>query len=456
MANQLEENESQEQKDPKERTIMILAAALALVAVCMCGFLALSSGISFFGRGEDDTPTPALPIIVTATLAPTPTPAPTPEPGQPPQAVIYAPNQVTVGVEFEADGSYSTPADQISGYQWDFGDGVVRQGAKVKHAYSQAGNYVVALTVTDRNGLSNTARTQIQALAATATPQPQPPNAVIQAPAQARVGEPVVFNGNGSTGVNPIVSYSWDFGDRTQGSGMTVEHVYSKSGVYQVTLTVTDNTGLTSTAKSQINIADAPSVPPDASIQGPANATAGQDVTFSAEASQPGSSPIASYAWDFGNGDKQQGQRLSTATTRYSAPGKYSVSVVVTDQNGQSDSAVQSIQIDASLESTLWTLTQTLAATTITAEFERGTISGNGGCNDYTGGYTLTGSTGTSGAIAISDITMSQKACPGDVMSQETRYLNALQSASSYMIVGDTLTLSFAGGTLVYTIAPAQ
>lgn len=40
-----------------------------------------------------------------------------------------------------------------------------------------------------------------------------------------------------------IVSYEWDFGDNTTGSGVTTAHTYSEFGIYNVTLTVIDNNG---------------------------------------------------------------------------------------------------------------------------------------------------------------------------------------------------------------------
>jgi len=42
-----------------------------------------------------------------------------------------------------------------------------------------------------------------------------------------------------------ITSYAWDFGDGTTRTGVTVSHAYSTAGSFTVTLTVTDNGGLT-------------------------------------------------------------------------------------------------------------------------------------------------------------------------------------------------------------------
>jgi hypothetical protein len=48
------------------------------------------------------------------------------------------------------------------------------------------------------------------------------------------------FDPNGS-----VSSYAWNFGDGATATGPEVNHVYSQDGIYTVTLTVTDNDGLT-------------------------------------------------------------------------------------------------------------------------------------------------------------------------------------------------------------------
>ena len=53
------------------------------------------------------------------------------------------------------------------------------------------------------------------------------------------------MNASGST-VPPgrtIVSYDWDFGDGTTGSGQTVSHTYHQLRTFTIVLTVTDSTG---------------------------------------------------------------------------------------------------------------------------------------------------------------------------------------------------------------------
>ncbi len=58
-------------------------------------------------------------------------------------------------------------------------------------------------------------------------------------------GIPVSFNGSKSNDSDGnIVSYFWDFGDGTNGTGVNSTHTYNQSGNYTVSLKVTDNDGL--------------------------------------------------------------------------------------------------------------------------------------------------------------------------------------------------------------------
>ncbi|MEM7221324.1 MAG: PKD domain-containing protein, partial [Pseudomonadota bacterium] len=62
------------------------------------------------------------------------------------------------------------------------------------------------------------------------------------------------FDASGSSDSDgTIVSYDWDFGDGTTGSGVGVSHVFPGQGMYNVALTVTDDQGGTSVFSSSVN-----------------------------------------------------------------------------------------------------------------------------------------------------------------------------------------------------------
>lgn len=56
-----------------------------------------------------------------------------------------------------------------------------------------------------------------------------------------------------------IVSYAWNFGDGTTGSGVTTSRTYAAAGTYTVTLTVTDNAGATGTKSQNVTVTSPPS-----------------------------------------------------------------------------------------------------------------------------------------------------------------------------------------------------
>jgi len=426
----------------QNRNLVIGLVAIAIsLTICICLTSGGFAGLGIFG-GDDPTPTPS--------PAATPTPAPTPESGEPPQAVIYAPSRVVVGEEFTVDGSYSTGSSTIVDYIWDFGDGTGAKGAKVEHTYVRANDYIVTLTVTDQDGLSSSSRMQITAA------EVQPPVAVIVAPSEALADEPVTFDGSGSTASNPIVNYTWDFGDRSQGSGPVVDHVYNTAGKYTARLTVTDNAGLKGESTWDISITEQVQNPPVAIIAGPTQALVRQDVTFDGSESTPGSSPIINYAWDLGNGELTEGKNETQVTTQYEAAGSYQVTLTVTDENGLSSSANTAISISASLEETTWSLIQTQPELNITAEFSQGNVSGFSGCNNYSGGYVTDTPEASSGSLVIQNVTVTRKMCEEDVSAIESQYLTTFESVTGYSISGDTLTLTSPGGALTYEALRAQ
>ena len=73
------------------------------------------------------------------------------------------------------------------------------------------------------------------------------------------------FDGGASTDSDEdgaVAGYSWNFGDGTTGTGVNPQHTYAAGGTYNVTLTVTDNGGVTGSLMQPIVVQDPP--PPSA------------------------------------------------------------------------------------------------------------------------------------------------------------------------------------------------
>ena len=249
----------------------------------------------------------------------------------------------SVGTPVAFDGSGSTDDSNIVSYAWDFGDTNTGSGATPSHTYATAGTYNVALTVTDDSGAFNTSATTPATIAANLLPIADP-----NGPYSGSTGVPVTFDGTGS--IDPdgtVVGYAWDFGDGNIGSGPTPSNTYADAGTYTVTLTVTDNAGGISAPVTAPATISAANQPPVADAGGPYSASMIFDsgtVTFDGSGSDDPDGTIASWEWDFGDGNTGSGE---TAIHTYTAPSTYVVTLTVTDDGATplsaTDTAIASI-----------------------------------------------------------------------------------------------------------------
>ena len=74
--------------------------------------------------------------------------------------------------------------------------------------------------------------------------------------AYAAVGESITLSAEASSDNDRIVSYAWDFGDGSTGSGVNIEHVFNAAGNYNVTLKVTDAYGNTGNRSVTFTVVD--------------------------------------------------------------------------------------------------------------------------------------------------------------------------------------------------------
>ncbi len=141
----------------------------------------------------------------------------------------------------------------------------------------------------------------------------------------------VAFNGSASSDPeNDPLTYSWDFGDGSAGSGVAPSHVYTAGGGYTVTLVVNDGRANSAPSTTLATIAEV-NDPPVADAGQDQAAFIGQAVEFNGSASYDPEGPIASYAWSFGDGGNDAGVKVSHS---YAAAGTYTVTLMVTDNDG--------------------------------------------------------------------------------------------------------------------------
>ncbi len=249
----------------------------------------------------------------------------------------------TVGSPISFDGSGSSDPDgTIVAYAWDFGDGGTGSGPMPTHTYSVDGTFTVTLTVTDDDGL-----TDVDTATATVSPAGvnAPPTANANGPYSGTEQVEIQFSSAGSSDPDgTIVAYAWDFGDGSRSSLQNPVHAYVAAGVYNVTLTVTDDAGATDTAATTATI-EAPAVnaPPVADANGPYMGNVGDAIMFDGSGSSDADGVIVAYDWDFGDGNSGTGVSPSHS---YASAGMYTVTLMVTDDSGATDSASTSATIN--------------------------------------------------------------------------------------------------------------
>jgi PKD repeat protein len=175
-------------------------------------------------------------------------------------------------------------------------------------------------------------------------PPPDTPTASFQfAPANVVVGQTVTFDATASQSTSGIVSYAWNFGDGTIGSGAVVTHSFANVASYTVTLTVTNaRTGVASTSRS---VAVSASALPTANFTtSPAAVQVGDIVSFNAASSSaPVGRTIRSYDWDFGDGTPHASGQITAHI--YGAANIYTVTLTVTDDLGQQGTKSSTVSI---------------------------------------------------------------------------------------------------------------
>jgi hypothetical protein len=136
------------------------------------------------------------------------------------------------------------------GVTWDLGDGTVREGGSISHAYRRPGIYPIRLT-TEREG-SGPATTTTAARIGVAENRPprieDMPNIVTGA------GRAVELVADVDDEETRVAQAFWNFGDGELGEGERTTHTWSEAGTYTVAFSATDDEGATSTTALYVSV----------------------------------------------------------------------------------------------------------------------------------------------------------------------------------------------------------
>ncbi len=221
------------------------------------------------------------------------------------------------------DKSIGVPSDAT--YIWYFSNGDSVVGKNPNYTFTQAGTYNVTLSISSPSGCNDTKEIK---------------NAFIVLPS------PLATFANGypiSCSIPHAVKYSpvnnattqwvWDFGDGETATKKNPTKVYTKAGVYSVTLTITDKNGCTNTSTKRnlvkVNTQKAQFTP---SVNyGCVPLTV--DFTNNSQSFFG----ITKYRWEFGNGETSN---IAQPNIVYNTAGTYYPKLIIADKNGCTDTMV--------------------------------------------------------------------------------------------------------------------
>ena len=213
----------------------------------------------------------------------------------------------------------------VVGWNWNFGDGSTSTEREPTHAFRAPGTYAVTLIATDNDGASDQSTKTVRVEAP--PPANQAPTAAFSFDCDALRCDFDADDSRDNDG--RITGYSWNFGDGATGEGREPRHDYAAAGAYNVTLTVTDDDGATGSVTRQITTSPPDNREPDADFE---VSCTDLTCTFTDRSTDPDGN-IVSRVWDYGDGSPTS----STPSHTYSAEGRYTVTLTVTDDRGGTD-----------------------------------------------------------------------------------------------------------------------
>jgi len=206
----------------------------------------------------------------------------------------------------------------ITGYEWDFGDGETSSEIAPTHLYRQLGTFEVSLTVTGPGGSDTLSKKALYLVQVDFSGQPLQSNEPLS----------VQFT-DATTPPGQAASWLWHFGDGQTSREQNPLHVYEQDGVYTVTLSVTKPDG-DSDKKKRVDYVAVLDTGPEAHFQAtPTSGNEALSVSFTdTSISHDG---VTSWLWDFGDG---QTSTQANPTHVYAQDGVYDVTLIVTESDG--------------------------------------------------------------------------------------------------------------------------
>lgn len=217
----------------------------------------------------------------------------------------------------------TTDSTVVTAWWWNFGDGGTSSTKNTTHVYLADGTYIVTHVVA-LNGCTDTVFHTV----------------VFKDEPIASFTVSHTCNGDSTVFLNQSTCYDnmtflWDFGDFTTSTFQNPMHLYGSTGTYNVTLTVTSDSGCINSITIPVTI----SAPSNSVISfTPTTICGNAPVNFT----DTYSNAPSSYLWSFGDLTTSV---LSSPSHSYSSPGTYNIQLIATTGTSCIDTAYDSVVV---------------------------------------------------------------------------------------------------------------
>jgi PKD domain len=270
-----------------------------------------------------------------------------------PTADAGGPYTGTEGSGVSLDGSNSSDSDgTIAGYSWSYTADTADAGtscsfddatsATPTFTCTDDGSFTVSLEVTDDGGLTDSASATVTL--DNANPSVSPTN---DGPIDEGGSANITANGS-DPGSNDTLTYAYDCDNNGSYEDTSGSCSFADNGTYTVGVQATDDDGGTGTGTTDVTVNNvAPSVGDPTLVS-----TSNCSVSISATFTDPGvlDTHTATINWDPGSSagtvTESNGSGTVTGSHTYSSPGVHSITVTVTDKDGDSGSSANALSFD--------------------------------------------------------------------------------------------------------------
>ena len=233
---------------------------------------------------------------------------------------------VCLGQDVTITPTATVSSGSITQWNWNLGNGQTpsnTNGNPFSVNYTPAGSYTVQLTTTSNNGCISLPTTQTVNVNALPVADFALPTTAVCMP-----GGTVSFTNQSSIPGGTPLTYQWTFGDGNNSTQTNPTHTYNSIGNYTVTLVATSASGcVAQVVKNMSNFVRKPTA---AFTVSPAELCQGADNQFT-DLSLPFNGTLQNWNWSFGDGTSAT---TANPTKRYTLPGNYNVTLVVTNTAG--------------------------------------------------------------------------------------------------------------------------